>query len=314
MGADRARSPTRPYSVFAACTLPICNLRGARSYSIYTRPDTRTQKERKEENVCTILFYSSTGANQQQGIDVLIGVGADAGNPACGGGTGVGSRPRRRAGVVPGARSPTNRPQGIGVTKGFGTVKIYGDETFEASVSFPVDDCTITSPTPELCGPSGGSGNDEGPGGGDPDSGGSDGAGSGSSTTSSSTTSSATGSGSGSVEPGSSGGVAGGIASGSERAIQGTAPALLALFSEVAEPRPPIHGEGRRRRSHSGLVRQHGSDLLRRPGAGTEEIVVSRSAFLRAGAKGGDGKTPEEVRSKVNLRSVPVKFCKLVAR
>jgi hypothetical protein len=124
-------------------------------------------------------------------------------------------------------------PQVISVTKNFGTVRLAGYNTFEASVSFPVDDCPVTSPTRELWGTCGGSGNDEGPGGGDPDSGGSDDAGSGSST-STSTSSSATGSGSGSVEPGSSGGVAGGIASGSERAIQRTAPALLALFSVVA--------------------------------------------------------------------------------
>ena len=60
-------------------------------------------------------------------------------------------------------------PEGIGVIKDFGTVKLDGDKTFSASVSFPVDDCPIISPTPELCGDSGGSG------GGDPDSGGSGG-------------------------------------------------------------------------------------------------------------------------------------------
>ncbi|MDQ4063741.1 MAG: hypothetical protein M3122_07620 [Actinomycetota bacterium] len=38
------------------------------------------------------------------------------------------------------------------VIKDFGTVKLDGDKTFEASVSFPVDDCPIISPTPEQCG------------------------------------------------------------------------------------------------------------------------------------------------------------------
>ena len=45
------------------------------------------------------------------------------------------------------------------VIKDFGTVKIDGDKTFEASVSFPVDDCPIISPTPEQCGDGSGSGN-----------------------------------------------------------------------------------------------------------------------------------------------------------
>jgi hypothetical protein len=38
------------------------------------------------------------------------------------------------------------------VIKDFGTVKLDGDKTFWASVSFPVDDCPIISPTPEQCG------------------------------------------------------------------------------------------------------------------------------------------------------------------
>lgn len=42
--------------------------------------------------------------------------------------------------------------------KDFGSVKLDGDKTFEASVSFPVDDCPIISPTPELCDGSGGGG------------------------------------------------------------------------------------------------------------------------------------------------------------
>lgn len=70
-------------------------------------------------------------------------------------------------------------PEGIGVIKDFGTVKLDGDKTFSASVSFPVDDCPIISPTPELCGDSGGSGNDDGSGGGAPDSDGSGGGSSG---------------------------------------------------------------------------------------------------------------------------------------
>jgi LPXTG-motif cell wall-anchored protein len=74
------------------------------------------------------------------------------------------------------------------VIKDFGTVKLDGDKTFSASVSFPVDDCPIISPTPELCGDgSGGSGNDGGgSGGGNPNSGGSSGNGSGSSSSGSS--------------------------------------------------------------------------------------------------------------------------------
>ena len=77
------------------------------------------------------------------------------------------------------------------VIKDFGTVKLDADKTFSASVSFPVDDCPIISPTPEECGDgSGGSGNDGGndgggSGGGNPNSGGSSGDGSGSSSGSS---------------------------------------------------------------------------------------------------------------------------------
>lgn len=53
------------------------------------------------------------------------------------------------------------------VIKDFGTVKLDGDKTFEAEVSFPVDDCPIISPTPEQCGDSGsGDGDDSGSGGG----------------------------------------------------------------------------------------------------------------------------------------------------
>src|SRR5215217_7385538 len=74
----------------------------------------------------------------------------------------------------------------IEVIKDFGTVKLDGDKTFSASVSFPVDDCLIISPTPELCNGSGGSDNDGGgSGGGEPNSGGSSGDGSGSSSGSS---------------------------------------------------------------------------------------------------------------------------------
>ncbi len=72
------------------------------------------------------------------------------------------------------------------VIKDFGTVKLDGDKTFSVSVSFPVDDCPLISPTPELCkGGSGGSGNEGGSGGSAPNSGGSSGAGSGSSSYSS---------------------------------------------------------------------------------------------------------------------------------
>ena len=64
------------------------------------------------------------------------------------------------------------------VIKDFGTVKIDGDKTFEASVSFPVDDCPIISPTPEQCG-DGGSGSDDSSDDGSPDGGSDDNAGSG---------------------------------------------------------------------------------------------------------------------------------------
>ena len=58
------------------------------------------------------------------------------------------------------------------VVKDFGTVKLDGDKTFSASVSFPVDDCPIISPTPEQCG-DGGSGGGSGSGGSGSGSGGS---------------------------------------------------------------------------------------------------------------------------------------------
>src|SRR5215212_5789819 len=96
------------------------------------------------------------------------------------------------------------------VIKDFGTVKLDGDKTFEASVSFPVDDCPIISPTPEQCGDdSGGSDDGDGSGGGDPNSGGSGGSGSGSSGSSGSSNGESSGSGGSS-----SGGVAGDIANG----------------------------------------------------------------------------------------------------
>jgi hypothetical protein len=86
---------------------------------------------------------------------------------------------------VPEGTEPVSLPvqivQDSEVIKDFGTVKLDGDKRFSASVSFPVDDCPIISPTPELCGDSGGSGNDDGSGSADPNSGGSSGAGSGSS-------------------------------------------------------------------------------------------------------------------------------------
>jgi LPXTG-motif cell wall-anchored protein len=90
---------------------------------------------------------------------------------------------------VPPGTEPVSLPiqivQGSEVIKDFGTVKLDGDKTFSASVSFPVDDCPIISPTPELCNGSGGSDNDDGSGAGNPNSGGSNGAGSGSSSGSS---------------------------------------------------------------------------------------------------------------------------------
>src|SRR5215213_262550 len=93
------------------------------------------------------------------------------------------------------------------VIKDFGTVKLDGDKTFEASVSFPVDDCPIISPTPEQCGDgSGGPDDGDGSGGGDPNSGGSGGSGSGSSGSSNGESSGSGGS--------SGGGVAGDIANG----------------------------------------------------------------------------------------------------
>jgi len=108
----------------------------------------------------------------------------------------------------------------IEVIKDFGTVKLDGDKTFPSSVSFPVDDCPLISPTPELCKGSGGTDNDGGgSGGGDPNSSGSSGDGSGSSSGSSdggssgNNNSGAVGSGSGSAGS-SSGGVPDDIANG----------------------------------------------------------------------------------------------------
>jgi hypothetical protein len=125
---------------------------------------------------------------------------------------------------VPPGTEPVSLPiqivQGSEVIKDFGTVKLDGDKTFSASVSFPVDDCPIISPTPELCNGSGGSDNDDGSGAGDPNSGGSNGAGTGSGSSGSSDggssgdpNSGAVGSGSGSAGS-SSGGVPGDIANG----------------------------------------------------------------------------------------------------
>ena len=112
---------------------------------------------------------------------------------------------------VPEGTEPVSLPVQIvhdsEVIKDFGTVKLDGDKTFEASVSFPVDDCPIISPTPEQCGDdSGGSDDGDGSGGGDPNSGGSGGSGSGSSGSSNGESSGSGGS--------SSGGVAGDIANG----------------------------------------------------------------------------------------------------
>ena len=102
---------------------------------------------------------------------------------------------------------PVQIAQDSEVIKDFGTVKLDGDKTFEASISFRVDDCPITSPTPEQCGDDPGSSeNDDGSDGGDLNSGGSSGAGSGSS-------GSSDGGSSGSVRS-SGGGVPGDIANG----------------------------------------------------------------------------------------------------
>ena len=115
---------------------------------------------------------------------------------------------------VPEGTEPVSLPVQIvhdsEVIKDFGTVKLDGDKTFEASVSFPVDDCPIISPTPEQCGDdSGGSDDGDGSGGGDPNSGGSGGSGSGSSGSSGSSNGESSGSGGSS-----SGGVAGDIVNG----------------------------------------------------------------------------------------------------
>jgi LPXTG-motif cell wall-anchored protein len=112
---------------------------------------------------------------------------------------------------VPEGTEPVSLPVQIvhdsEVIKDFGTVKLDGDKTFEASVSFPVDDCPIISPTPEQCGDgSGGSDDGDGSGGGDPNSGGSGGSGSGSSGSSNGESSGSGGS--------SGSGVAGDIANG----------------------------------------------------------------------------------------------------
>jgi LPXTG-motif cell wall-anchored protein len=104
-------------------------------------------------------------------------------------------------------------------------VRLDGDKTFSASVSFPVDDCPIISPTPELCNGSGGSNNDDGPGAGDPNSGGSNGAGSGSSSGSSDggssgdPNSSAVGS-----DPGSAGSSSGGVPDDITNGLRGLLP------------------------------------------------------------------------------------------
>ena len=115
---------------------------------------------------------------------------------------------------VPEGTEPVSLPVQIvhdsEVIKDFGTVKLDGDKTFEASVSFPVDDCPIISPTPEQCGDdSGGSDDGDGSGSGDPNSGGSGGSGSGSSGSSGSSNGESSGSGGSS-----GGGVAGDIANG----------------------------------------------------------------------------------------------------
>lgn len=115
---------------------------------------------------------------------------------------------------VPEGTEPVSLPVQIvhdsEVIKDFGTVKLDGDKTFEASVSFPVDDCPIISPTPEQCGDgSGGPDDGDGSGGGDPNSGGSGGSGSGSSGSSGSSNGESSGSGGSS-----GGGVAGDIANG----------------------------------------------------------------------------------------------------
>src|SRR5215210_3127621 len=50
-----------------------------------------------------------------------------------------------------------------------------------------------------------------------------------------------------------------------------------------------------------GVVRQEVSDLLRRPGAGTQGVVgVGRGDFLRVAPRGRDGKSPAGVHRKAN--------------
>ena len=114
------------------------------------------------------------------------------------------------------------------VIKDFGTVKLDGDKTFEASVSFPVDDCPLISPTPEQCGDgSGGSDNDGGGSvSGDPSSGGSSGHGSGSSSGSSGGGSSGDPNSSGAVGSGSgsAGSSSGGIPSEIANSLRGVLP------------------------------------------------------------------------------------------
>src|SRR5215217_5022076 len=115
----------------------------------------------------------------------------------------------------------------IEVIKDFGTVKVDGDKTFSASVPFPVDDCLIISPTPELCNGSGGSDNDGGgSGGGEPNSGGSSGDGSGSSSGSSGGGSSGDPNSSGTVGSGSGsvGSSSGGIPSEIANSLRGLLP------------------------------------------------------------------------------------------
>jgi LPXTG-motif cell wall-anchored protein len=124
---------------------------------------------------------------------------------------------------VPPGVEPVSLPvqivQDSEVIKDFGSVKLDGDKTFEASVSFPVDDCPIISPTPEQCG-DGSSGGSDGSGGGSPNSGGSSGADSGSSGSSGGGSSGDNSTSSGSVDSGSGsagssgGGVPGEMANG----------------------------------------------------------------------------------------------------
>jgi LPXTG-motif cell wall-anchored protein len=113
----------------------------------------------------------------------------------------------------------------IEVIKDFGTVKLDGDKTFSASVSFPVDDCPIISPTPELCNGSGGSDNEGSSGGSGPNSGGSSDAGSGSSSGSSDGDSSGdNNSGAGEGGSGSAGSSSGGVSADIADGLRGVLP------------------------------------------------------------------------------------------